>query len=69
MCDDADLPDHDYESIYGREAMHARVLARLDAALQRIEARSAAVSAEVARLKKVLRGELAEEGSQSPTDT
>jgi hypothetical protein len=55
MCEDADLSDHDYESIYGREAMHARTLARLDATLQRIEARSAAVSADVARMKAMLR--------------
>jgi hypothetical protein len=55
MCEEADLPDHDYESIYGREALHARVLARLDATLKRIEARSAAVSEEVARLQKMLR--------------
>jgi hypothetical protein len=55
MCEDIDLSDHDYESIYGRDAMHARTLARLDATLRRIEARSAAVSADVARLKQMLR--------------
>jgi hypothetical protein len=69
MCEDVELPDHDFESIYGREAMHARTLARLDATLKRIEARSAAVSADVARLKTRLREDLAEEGSQSPIDT
>jgi hypothetical protein len=35
--DDTDLPDHDYESIYGREAMHARLLAKLDAILKRMD--------------------------------
>jgi hypothetical protein len=29
--DDADLPDHDYESIYGHDAMYTRFLARLAA--------------------------------------
>lgn len=29
MADDDDLPDWDYESIYGREARMARLLARL----------------------------------------
>jgi hypothetical protein len=38
MCDDADLPDHDYESIYGHAAMHARQLARLDALARKAEA-------------------------------
>jgi hypothetical protein len=55
MCEEDDLPDHDYESIYGREAMQARLLARLDATLKRIEARSTAVSEDVARLKQMLR--------------
>jgi hypothetical protein len=41
MCDDADLPDHDYESIYGHTAMHARTLARLDAIAKRMEAQAA----------------------------
>jgi hypothetical protein len=40
--DDTDLPDHDYESIYGREAMHARLLAKLDAILKRMDERSKA---------------------------
>jgi hypothetical protein len=40
--DDTDLPDHDYESIYGREAMHARLLAKLDAILKRMETRPSA---------------------------
>jgi hypothetical protein len=40
--DDTDLPDHDFESIYGREAMHARLLAKLDALLARMDARSKA---------------------------
>jgi hypothetical protein len=62
MDEDADLSDHDYESIYGREAMQARVLARLDAILQRIEARSTAVSEEVARLKMLLREDVPQEG-------
>jgi alpha-D-ribose 1-methylphosphonate 5-triphosphate synthase subunit PhnG len=39
--DDTDLPDHHYESIYGRAAMQARLLARLDALLQRMDARTA----------------------------
>jgi hypothetical protein len=41
MCEDTDLPDHDYASIYGREAMHARLLARLDTIERRMEERSA----------------------------
>jgi hypothetical protein len=62
MDEDTDLPDHDYESIYGREAMQARTLARLDATLRRLEARSAAVSADVARLKQMLREDRPQEG-------
>lgn len=30
MSDGDELPDWDYESIYGREAMRARLLARLE---------------------------------------
>jgi hypothetical protein len=41
MCDETDLPDHDYESIYGHAAMHARSLARLDALARKIEAQAA----------------------------
>lgn len=41
MCDAADLPDHDYASIYGYEAMHARQLARLDALSRKMEAQAA----------------------------
>jgi len=39
--DDADLPDHDYESIYGNAALHARTLARLDAIAKRMEEQAA----------------------------
>jgi len=42
--DDANLPDHDYESIYGHEAAHARLLARLDALLRRMDERNAALA-------------------------
>jgi len=48
MCDDADLPDHDYESIYGHAALHARQLARLDALLHKMEAQATAFHAWVA---------------------
>jgi hypothetical protein len=40
MTDGDDLPDGDYESIYGYEAMRARTTARLDATLRRIEAQA-----------------------------
>jgi hypothetical protein len=40
FADDADLPDHDYESIYGHAAMHARQLARLDAIARKMEAQA-----------------------------
>jgi len=40
MCDDADLPDHDFESIYGHAALHARTLARLDAIARKMEAQA-----------------------------
>jgi hypothetical protein len=40
-ADDADLPDHDFASIYGHAAMHARTLARLDALARKIEAQAA----------------------------
>jgi hypothetical protein len=53
--DGEDLPDHDYESIYGRAAMHARLLATLGAVsrdmkacaarLARLEAQNAAIEA------------------------
>jgi len=49
MCDDADLPDHDYESIYGHAALHARQLARLDATIRQIEATAVQVHAMVLR--------------------
>lgn len=38
MADGDDLPDGDYESIYGREAMHRRLIARLDATLRSMDA-------------------------------
>jgi hypothetical protein len=38
MADGDDLPDGDYESIYGSEAMRARTTARLDAILRHLEA-------------------------------
>jgi hypothetical protein len=37
MTEGDDLPDGDYESIYGREALHARVLAQLEAILHNQE--------------------------------
>jgi hypothetical protein len=40
MADGDDLPDGEYESIYGYEAMRARFTARLDATLRRIEAQA-----------------------------
>jgi hypothetical protein len=51
MDDDADLPDHDYASIYGHAALHARTLARLDALARTIEAQAtrAALSAASSR--------------------
>lgn len=33
MADGDELPDHDYASIYGAEALDARQMARLDAAM------------------------------------
>src|SRR5262245_54521954 len=41
MADDDDLPDHHYESIYGREALMTRLTARV-AALERAYARRVA---------------------------
>ena len=35
MADGDDLPDGEYESIYGHEALHARLMAQLDAILKR----------------------------------
>jgi len=40
-ADDTDLPDHDFASIYGHAALHARTLARLDALLRKMEAQAA----------------------------
>jgi alpha-D-ribose 1-methylphosphonate 5-triphosphate synthase subunit PhnG len=48
--DDTDLPDHHYESIYGREAMHARLLAKLDAMLTRMDERTEALREVTARM-------------------
>lgn len=59
MADGDDLPDHDYASIYGHAALHARHLhclaamiarqraciARLDAVIERMEARERRVQA------------------------
>jgi len=53
--DDTDLPDHDYESIYGREAMHARLLAKLDAMLKRMDERTEALRVVTARMDAMLR--------------
>lgn len=44
MADGDDLPDHDYESIYGRAAMWARQLARLDGLLAKYDAREAVLT-------------------------
>jgi hypothetical protein len=41
MWTEEELSDLDYESVYGHDAMHARLLARLDATLRRIEAQAA----------------------------
>lgn len=38
MADEDDLPDADYESIYGREALDARLVARLRATEERLQA-------------------------------
>lgn len=35
MADGEELPDHDYASIYGHAALHARSIARLHAMIQR----------------------------------
>jgi alpha-D-ribose 1-methylphosphonate 5-triphosphate synthase subunit PhnG len=53
--DDADIPDHDYESIYGREAMHARLLAKLDALLKRMDERTDVLREVTARMDATLR--------------
>jgi hypothetical protein len=44
MWEEAELPDHDYESIYGHAAMHARLLAQLDALLHRMDVRNASLA-------------------------
>jgi hypothetical protein len=61
--DDADiLPDHHYESIYGREAMHARLLARLDAILKRMDARTEVLREDTARMDTTQRPARPQEG-------
>jgi len=52
MCDNLDPPDHDYESIYGREAMHARRSAWLAAIFASMEAHLAALGVHVAALQE-----------------
>jgi hemerythrin len=47
MCDD-DLPDHDYASIYGHTALHARIIAEMRALVRRQEA----IKKELAKLLK-----------------
>jgi hypothetical protein len=51
MADGDDLPDHDYASIYGHAALHARRLARLDALLRA----GAAQTERLRRLEEQLR--------------
>jgi hypothetical protein len=41
MCDDADLTDSAYESIYGHEALEARRRVALDAWKRRVQAQQA----------------------------
>jgi len=60
--DDAGLPDHHYESIYGREAMHARLLARLDAILKRMDERTETLRVDTARMAAMLRKARPQEG-------
>src|SRR5262245_10871546 len=45
MADGDDLPDDDYESIYGHAALHARRLARLDVLIAREERMAAELHA------------------------
>jgi hypothetical protein len=45
MCDETNLPDDDFASIYGHAALHARTLARLDALLRKLEAQAADLQA------------------------
>jgi hypothetical protein len=45
MRDGDALPDGDYESIYGREALHARQLAQLDALLKKQDVEIARLTA------------------------
>jgi hypothetical protein len=49
MCEGTDLPDHDYESLYGREAMYRRLLARLDAAERHMDEQNATLEALIRR--------------------
>jgi hypothetical protein len=60
--DGDELPDHDYASIYGPAALHARRLARLDAlsarqdeALAQLEAIRTRQDARIAQLDALLR--------------
>lgn len=49
MTDGDDLPDHDYESIYGHEAYWARLLARLERIERKLDVQLAKDRAEDAR--------------------
>jgi hypothetical protein len=45
MCDDADLPDHDYEALYGRAALCHRRRTAFQATLRRLDALTAHLAA------------------------
>ena len=48
MADGDDLPDHDYESIYGHEAFLARFIARIEALERKFDAQAAEAKAALA---------------------
>jgi hypothetical protein len=50
MSDDADLPDTDYESIYGPEALEARRRARYDVWWQQMQGQHAALERQMQAL-------------------
>jgi hypothetical protein len=68
MCDDADLPDHDYASIYGHAALHARTLAQLDALLRKMDTQARTMEAHATEYRAWLAAREAPQHSTPPTD-
>ena len=62
MWEEHELPDADYASIYGYAALHARIVARMDAHLTNMDIHLQHMDVTIARLRALERRALHREG-------